>query len=193
MATGPRSARRSLAREYARALQDRSRPKHAATSSFPDDVERFDYVHEPCFNCGVRGGCKHRPWMLRVTSEKRILNEGLVAVSELPASGVAQQHRPGMAGHAPDAFPSVARCASRRAWSSSRTRGRLRSGFRARRHSRRGSGVRVRARSEDRHRPAVGPAEEVSSGIRTRRGALRAVSQRRRSRASHGGVAEWKG
>jgi len=30
----------------------------------PEDVERFDYVPEPCFKCGVRRGCRHRPWML---------------------------------------------------------------------------------------------------------------------------------
>jgi hypothetical protein len=29
----------------------------------PEDVERRE-SHEPCFMCGVRRGCRHRPWML---------------------------------------------------------------------------------------------------------------------------------
>lgn len=30
----------------------------------PDDVERFEHVPAPCFNCESRGPCRHRPWML---------------------------------------------------------------------------------------------------------------------------------
>jgi hypothetical protein len=30
----------------------------------PEDVQRFDGVREPCFHCGTRDGCRHRPWMI---------------------------------------------------------------------------------------------------------------------------------
>jgi hypothetical protein len=29
----------------------------------PDDIEVF-VSDRPCFNCGERGGCRHRPWLL---------------------------------------------------------------------------------------------------------------------------------
>jgi hypothetical protein len=128
-----------------------------------------------------------------MTSEKRILAEGLCLVSALPRvlawrnnTGQAWQGqrvvvpigamvcmRPGMV-----VLKDCAAHLVRARWQW--------------RHSRRRVWVRVRARSEDRRRPAVRSTEEVSSGIRTRRGALRAVQVRRRSRASHGGVAAMK-
>lgn len=29
----------------------------------PENIERRE-ESSPCFNCGERGGCRHRPWML---------------------------------------------------------------------------------------------------------------------------------
>jgi hypothetical protein len=30
----------------------------------PDDVERRE-ESAPCFACGARGGCRHRPWLVQ--------------------------------------------------------------------------------------------------------------------------------
>jgi hypothetical protein len=32
------------------------------TVDIPDDVERRE-VHTPCFCCGARGACRHRPYL----------------------------------------------------------------------------------------------------------------------------------
>lgn len=30
----------------------------------PEDVERREETDTNCFNCGARGGCRHRPWKM---------------------------------------------------------------------------------------------------------------------------------
>ena len=42
-------------------------PSHNLVShvmTIPEDVERVEDTGTNCFNCGARGGCRHRPWLL---------------------------------------------------------------------------------------------------------------------------------
>jgi hypothetical protein len=55
------------AREYRR-RNYLSTSKHNNCASLavdvPDDITVLTRDPSPCFMCGVRGGCRHRPWML---------------------------------------------------------------------------------------------------------------------------------
>lgn len=49
-------------REYARLYQHKGGTK-VTPITVPDDVTVLE-THVPCFACGNRGGCRHRPWLL---------------------------------------------------------------------------------------------------------------------------------
>lgn len=54
--------RRTKRRHYAMTIQHSS-GKFTSHVTVPEDVEVRE-ESSPCFNCGDRGGCRHRPWML---------------------------------------------------------------------------------------------------------------------------------
>ena len=62
-AAGTEQQRRKHRSTYARLYQHDGGTK-VRLVTVPENVERRE-VHEPCFACGVAGGCRHRPWMLR--------------------------------------------------------------------------------------------------------------------------------
>lgn len=57
----------AYSRDYARRNYHAITPRSPLQSvTIPEDVERLE-EHRPCFNCGTRGACRHRPWLQDLT------------------------------------------------------------------------------------------------------------------------------